>query len=138
MAYMLDPEVAGGWGAGTVADTSCHPPKVNKLTYEFEGWSGDDLLTTFPCFIVTQRLADLIENASLSGYILVPVDITKSEIFTELYSKTELPSFKWFQVHGIAGNHDFAINNDHQLVVSEAAFSVISRTSIKQCEITKC
>lgn len=42
--YSLEPEVAGSLGPGTVMDTAVHPPRVHKLHYESDGWSGDDIL----------------------------------------------------------------------------------------------
>lgn len=137
MPYILEPEIAGGWGEGTVADTSCHPPKVSKLTYEFEGWQGDDLLAAFPCFIVSRRLAGLIENATLIGYTLAPVAITKSELFMDLHPDRELPAFKWLQMDGSAGADDFFIDTRRRPVVSEAAFNIITQTNINHCEINK-
>lgn len=57
--YVLEPEVAGGWGGdGTVVDREFHPPIVSRLVYEFDGWLGDDLVTTFPpVYIVTTGCA---------------------------------------------------------------------------------
>lgn len=85
MYYKIEPEVAGGWGEGTEADTTCHPPKVNKLVYEFEGWFGDSIVTTFPCYLVIEELAESISHAKLSGYELANCEIAKSETFDELY-----------------------------------------------------
>jgi hypothetical protein len=138
MPYILKPEVAGGWGAGTIADTSCHPPFVSKLIYEFEGWSGDDLLTSFPCFIVTKQLADSIQSSSLNGYELAPVQVTKSGVFVELYPSRELPEFWWLKVNGVVGRNDFAINDHHRLVVSDTAFKLLSASNIAQCEVEPC
>lgn len=138
MPYILEPEVAGGWGVGTIADISCHPPVVTKLIYEFDGWSGDDLLTSFPCFIVTKPLADAIQSSSLNGYELAPVQVIKSDVFAELYPGRELPEFLWLKVNGAVGRNDFAINNHHRLVVSEAAFKLLSVSNITQCEVEPC
>jgi len=138
MPYILEPEVAGGWGKGTIADTSCHPPVVSKLTYQFDGWSGDDLLTTFPCFIVSSTLAKLLAASRLSGFELASVEATKSDLFSELYPERELPNFEWLKITGSIGTADFALNQSHRLVVSNAAFAVISQTNLSQCEVTPC
>ncbi|MDH5731157.1 MAG: hypothetical protein OEZ58_19405 [Gammaproteobacteria bacterium] len=138
MGYILEPEVAGGWGEGTVADTSTHPPIIKRMEYKFDGWSGDDLLTSFPCFIVSERLAKEIESSNLNGYEMAPVEITKSDGFEEFYPNTELPKFKWLQINGIINKNDFAINTELRLVVSEAAFKVLSMFNIKQCDVEEC
>ncbi len=138
MTYILEPEVAGGWGEGTVADTSSHPPIIKILEYKFDGWSGDDLLTSFPCFIVSDRLAREIASSNLNGYELAQVDITKSDEFEELYPNAKLPKFKWFQITGSVNKNDFAINEKLRLVVSNSAFEVLNRFNIKHCEVEEC
>ncbi len=54
---ILEPEVAGGWGANIIADTDCHPPRIEHLHYEFEGWLGDPIVESFPCFLILESLA---------------------------------------------------------------------------------
>ena len=68
MRFVIEPEVAGGFGRATVLDTRTHPPQVSRLEYEFDGWLGDDLLTTFPCYIVSRRLQDALEMTDLTGF----------------------------------------------------------------------
>ena len=62
--FILEPEIAGGWGERTVADTGIFPPTVTALHYRFDGWRGDELLESFPCFIVTDRFAVLAEHTA--------------------------------------------------------------------------
>lgn len=51
--YVVEPEVAGGFGINTVfTRTEGKPMVVHKLHYEFDGWLGDSLLETTPCYIV--------------------------------------------------------------------------------------
>jgi hypothetical protein len=50
------------------------PEVVTHLHYEFEGWLGDDLLTTFPEFIVTERLAAALEASKPTGLRLAGVE----------------------------------------------------------------
>lgn len=129
---VLEPEVAGGWGSETIADTSRHPPVVSRLHYEFEGWLGDDLLESFPCFIVTERLAVALERAGLTGFVLDDVTTTRSPEFEELYPDTQLPSFRWLRVTAHAGTADFGIGPDYRLVVSTGALTILERFELKQ------
>lgn len=138
MSYIMEPEVAGGWGDDTLVDTSVHPPIVTALVYAFDGWSGDDLLTTFPCFIVTDRLAALIEATKLSGYSFAPVKCVKTETFDDLYPGRSLPAFRWLKVTGTVNCDDFAIDDEHRLVVSDAAYAVIAQGNIAHCEVIEC
>ncbi len=77
--FELEPEVVGGWGDSTDADVSVHPPRVKKLHYRFDGWLGDVLLESFPCFIITVAAAAALEEVKLTGYRLAPVKISKAE-----------------------------------------------------------
>jgi hypothetical protein len=133
--YRLEPEVAGGLGERTRLDTSTHPPRVHHLHYEFEGWLGDALLATFPCFIVTARLGHNLLAASLSGFHLAPLEVSRSALFDELYPKRVLPAFEWLQVTGLAGQDDCGLTTDATLVVSQAAKAVIEAHGLSHCVI---
>jgi hypothetical protein len=120
--YKLDPEVAGGWGPNT--EFTRAPGKalvVDKLHYQFDGWLGDELLESSPCFIVTQRLADVLKSRQLSGYELKAVQISASDQFREIYPDRQLPKFAWLSLTGKAGADDMGIDVDGRLVVSERA-----------------
>lgn len=94
--YILMPEVAAmGLGKNTIMDRTVHPPIVSYLHYDFDVWLGDDLLEAFPCFIVTEGLAETIRNANLSGVEFHQVEISTSEQFKEMYGAREIPPFVW-------------------------------------------
>lgn len=134
--FYLEPEVAGGLGEHTVMDTSVHPPLVSRLHYEFEGWLGDDLLESFPCYIVTARLREGLESAGTSGCTFDDVEVSKSDTFEELYPGRELPTFYWLRVEGGAGADDFGIAADHRLVASERILDLIKANyRLNQCDI---
>ena len=124
--FFIEPEVAGGLGEHTVMNQSTHPPKVSRLHYEFDGWSGDQLLTSFPCYIVTKELADKISHIGLTGFELGPVEVTTSTLFREIYPHRRLPPFSRLIITGRAGKDDFGIAaNDWRLVVSKRALAII-------------
>lgn len=135
MFYYIQPEVAGGLGDSTIIDATFHPPKVSQLEYKFEGWLGDDLLESFPCFIVTKKLADFLIEEKLSGFKLMPVTISRSEIFIDLYPNIHLPKFQWLQISGLAEINDFGLSEDHILVVSETALQALRKNKINHAEI---
>src|SRR4051812_22164191 len=105
--FVLEPEVAGGWGRNTVADTRTHPPAVNHLHYEFYGWLGDALLESFPCFLVSEPLGEGLENVGLSGFRLAGVEVTNADQFHADGGSQALPTFRWLQVVGQPGRDDF-------------------------------
>lgn len=126
--YAVEPEVAGGWGESTVFTTV--PGKgvvVQRLHYKFDGWLGDELLESSPCFIVSQRMADEIERAGLTGVQFDLVEVTVSEQFKQLYPDRGLPKFLWLKVEGSPGRDDFGITSGLKLVVSERALDVLKR-----------
>jgi hypothetical protein len=134
--FSLEPEVAGGWGDRTVADTSVHPPVVSQLHYEFQGWLGDELVESFPCYLVTEALGVAISQAGLSGFSLASVETTCSSEFAELQPSTKLPPFQWLKIMGAAGQSDFGLSSDHMLVVSERTLRVITH-GISNCAISE-
>lgn len=135
MFFYIEPEVSGELGENTVINTSVHPPEVSKLHYNFNGWLGDELLESFPCFIVADSLAEYVKSINLTGYLLGDVEITKSLEFEDLYPDKKLPKFFWFKVNGMAGVDDFGISDDLRLTVSELALNTLNEGVIIQADI---
>jgi len=131
MYRYLEPEVAGGMGDDTILDNSVHPPIVKFLHYRFSGWMGDDILETFPCFIISERLKNAIENNKLKGIFFDFVKITKSEDFEKISIKVELPIFYWAKINGSFGIDDFVITQDYRLLVSDRAYRIINSSNIE-------
>lgn len=135
MYRIIEPEVAGGFGKGTKLDNSVHPPVVENLDYEFDGWLGDDILESFPCFIMSERLKHEIEKQSLRGIKFQNVTISKSETFEELYPSKELPKFYWAIIDGKFGADDFVIGNDFRLIISDKAFELLKQFNIDNASL---
>ena len=138
MYYELAPEVAGGLGSETVFDRSQSPPIVRTLHYELDGWPDDDLITSHPCFIVTERMKKMIEEARASGCGFAPVKVTTSEEFKDfeyLHQGQQLPKFSWLLVHGAAQRDDFGISATGSLIVSQRILQVLKRGRLENCDI---
>ena len=133
--FYIEPEVSGSLGDKTIMDTSHHPPKIIKLNYEFEGWLGDDLLESFPCFIITEELKKTFDNSNLSGYELDDVLITKTYEFNELTPNKNLPLFFWLKIKGHLKKDDFFLAKDHRLVVSKYALECLKSNNIKMASV---
>ncbi|TPM45393.1 hypothetical protein FJ951_16200 [Mesorhizobium sp. B2-2-3] len=133
--YEVKPDVAGGLGENTVMDPSVHPPAVSKLHYQVEGWFGDALVTTFPCFLVTEEAKRGLLDIGISGATFAPAEVTKSENFLELQPDVELPPFVWLKVDGRAGHDDFGVNQKLNLVISERAFDVLDELGLPSASI---
>jgi hypothetical protein len=131
--YLINPEVAGQLGEGTIIDYSIRPFKVNQLEYQFQGWLGDDLLECHPCFICTHYLRMKLEATVLTGYIFDVCKISKSDTFNELYPGKDLPVFYWLKVIGKAGD-DFILSSNGSMMVTEDALKVLKSANINHCD----
>ena len=121
-------------------------PTVEFLEYEFEGWLGDSLVTSFPCFMVTTALSEDLQEAGLSGFELARVLISQSEVFKELQPTTELPAFQRLMVLGKVeaseegtisewSGHDVSLDDRADLYVTHKALSVFRQHPLEHCEI---
>ncbi len=128
MFYELEPEVTGGFGKNAILDSATHPPEVKFLHIELDGWLGDHLLECFPCFIVTELLANSLAQLGAVGYSLGSVEVTLSEQFRELYPGRNVPKFLWLKVNGCAGKDDFGISDENCLIVSECVFDELKKS----------
>ena len=136
--YVLEPEVAGDFGPATILDPSRRPPDVRVLDYEFTVWLGDDLLTTHPCFIVTDRLRDALSNSGYTGFDFDEVITSVSEDFRNVCPNTELPHFSWWKICGAPGVDDVGLTiKDQRLVVSERLIALLRQFRIEHCLIRK-
>ena len=136
--FVLEPEVAGELGEGSVLDHSTRPVTVVKLEYHFMGWLGDDLLTTHPCFIVTHRLMEALQAFAGTGYSFDYLKVSKDEQFDEMHPGISLPQFAWMKTPGIAGADDVGLRpNGGSLVVSHRLLSLLRQFKIDNCLVRK-
>jgi hypothetical protein len=136
MKYVcLCPEVAGGMGKHTIIDRIKQPGTVQKLHYEFQGWDGDYLLKTSPCFVVAEPLANRIREARLTGCSFDVVEVSKSAEFRAFTKAPVLPRFLWLKVDGQPGMDDLGLGESSRLIVSERALAVIKEYPLNNCDI---
>ncbi|GEN73833.1 hypothetical protein [Chryseobacterium lathyri] len=135
MYKLIEPEVAGGLGDKTEMDNSFFPPLIKTLNYEFDGWLGDDILESFPCYIMTEVLRKGVEAEGLTGIYFSEVLISKSETFLELYSNRDLPNFFWAKISGEPYKDDFFITEQNTLAISEKAYFLLKKYSINHADI---
>jgi hypothetical protein len=128
--YVVEPEVAGGFGEHTEIDRSSGRMDVKKLHYQLDGWLGDELLESTPCFIVSEQLAQAIERGQLTGVGFDDVEVTISNQFRDLYPNRKLPKFIWLKVNGKPGQDDFGIAAGLRLIVSGRALDLLKQVGI--------
>lgn len=132
--YAIEPEVAGELGEGTVMDTSVHPPRVSAVEYVITDWLGDDIVESFPCYLVTPKLAADLEASGLTGFRLDTARVTLSEDAAD-FGITEVPEFRWLVIGGRAGEDDFGVRANGQAVISESALQRLQAHSLDNCDI---
>lgn len=98
--YLLDPEVAGGWGPKTIR---AKPPdggaahtavdEVVYLQYQFDGWMRDEIIQFISTFAVTLALADAIRASALSCARFEAMETCVSDQWQQHMQKTILPQF---------------------------------------------
>jgi hypothetical protein len=128
---MVEPEVAGQLGEDTELDASVHPPIVSKLHYEFDGWLGDVLVTSFPCYLVAEEARRSLLANRFTGLRFSNAEITTSEIFEQLQPDVDLPPFVWLRPNGQPGVDDFGLTARADLVVSDRALRVLEGLGIQ-------
>lgn len=136
--YLLRPEVAGGLGPQSKVDTSVHPPVVTRLHFVVESWLGDDLVETFPCFLVTERLADALRESGFSGFRMGQAETSFEGGPPRSGLSPGKEGFLWLKVHGVASRSDIGITPDAQLVVSERVLQLLRRYTLSHCEVAPC
>jgi hypothetical protein len=133
--YYIEPEVSGGIGKGTILDTKVHPPLVSELTYEFDTFPLDAILSGFPAYIVTERLKESLLRNGATGIDFAQMNIATSANFDTLklqyHADKDVPLFAWLKVDGKAGIDDFGIARDNRLVVSERVLRLFEEQGIE-------
>ncbi|MGH7868849.1 MAG: hypothetical protein ACREP9_14760 [Candidatus Dormibacteraceae bacterium] len=132
--FIVEPEVAGELGPGTVFDRTSLTVKVIRLEYQFFGWLGDSIVESTPCFIVTETLATAIVAAGLTGAEFDEVKVSVSPEGEELIEQP-LPRWKWLQLTGRACQNDLGLSDDSRLVVSERALVVLRQHEFTDAEV---
>lgn len=151
--YMIEPEVPGQIGEDTVYknyDNIIKKGELPIITYMhlvLDGWLGDDILEVTPCFIVTERLKELISSKELTGCEFQEIKLSVSDEFKELYPNRELPKFYRMLPKGIISilgetysnwnGMDFSLSEKSYLVLSEKAKDILSSLNIINSDITE-
>lgn len=134
--YSVSPEVAGSIGPKTVMDRASTPLIVSKLHYIFEGWLGGEIVESFPCYLVSARLAEEIRRSELTGAVLCEVEVEIDMQFEMFQSEVveALPEWVWLKPTGQARTDDFWIEENEQLAISGRAYELLQKFYVKSAE----
>lgn len=148
--FTIEPEVAGEIGENTVYGNYIRGkehPVISHLHFVFDGWLGDDILETTPCFLVSERLKITIENSGLTGYEFQDVGISTSDEWDEMYPDREVPHFCRLIPLGTVNvegekysdwnNMDFCLTPKSYLVISENAKKLLEEFQTENADFTE-
>lgn len=134
--YELEPDVPGSFGDATVIDWAATPPAITRLDFIFDGWFGDDLVTSDPVFLVTARLRAALEAAQVTGVQFDHVDVSTSEEFDEFFPGVAMPVWEWMRVTGFPGRDDGWSGPGRTLTVSQRFMDVLAGFDLTTCTVT--
>jgi len=138
--WLIEPEVPGDWNPHhSTVDRSVWPPHILTLQFDFDVFPRSDLITSFPCFLVTARLQQALEKEAFVGIDFDFAYLSKSYKYRELEATGvlphELPHFSWLKVDGVAGKDDFGLTHNASLVVSTKALELLRKFNLTDCDI---
>ena len=134
--HRIEPEVAGGIGPGIDYDSTREPRLQGDLHYEFQGWLGDEIVTTSGFWIVTDTLAETLEASDLTGFELARVVVTVDDEYERMDHEHELPSWRRLVPTGTAGVEDFRLEGRTNLVVSDRALDLLRSGRLEHAELS--
>lgn len=135
--YELQPDPVGEHGENLALDESVHPPRVTHLHIEIDNWVGDDLAESYPCYVVTEGLAQALNNAGIGAYQLREAEVTMADEGRELIDELGLsePKFQWLDVSGTACEDDIGTTAGARLVVSDRALELLRQFRLDRCDV---
>jgi len=63
------------------------------------------------------------------------VEVTRSDLFTDLHGEKVLPHFWWMVIQGEPEADDFGMASDLRLVASDRALSILRQAGLMHAEI---
>ena len=155
--FQLDVPVDGGLGPGTELASDATQegwPNLLALEYMFETWSGCHIVTTYPCFIISEHLLKLVISSELSGWTVADLSVRFSPQFIETSWGTTLPKFYWFKPTGRMRSlartinidesecssvsnkaTDFALGPKAELLVTQKAVDSLDLNLLRGCSV---
>ena len=110
---------------------------VHVLEYVLDLPDADDLIQSFPVFLVSEDLGAQIKLARLTGCVLAPARISRSADYREVYGNAPHRSYLWLKVDGTSQQTDIWLDSKFRLCASGRAFKVLEQANLSGCQVTK-
>jgi hypothetical protein len=132
MPYALEPHVAGELGPATrFVDRSVHPPVVADVDYVLDYPDTDDLIESFPVFLVSEPLAARLSEHPGLGF--EPAIVLRSDGYAELHG--DAPHKPYVRLL-IGDGPDAWIDDELRLCVSDRLMTLLREFDLRRCDVT--
>lgn len=136
--FRVEPKVSGELGPDAVLNTSTWPPVVEYFQFAFDAWRGEDIVETFPTFLVTDRLRRALQSASITGLVFGHVDACKGEQFDILMRGADVDLGQWHRMDVVGRpDADDAWLVANHLTVNERLMALLSSFDLNGSIITE-
>lgn len=135
MPYRLEPQVAGELGEATEFDPSPHPPIVTAVEYVLDAPDADDLIESFPVFLVSATLAERLGRAGLTGFALEDATVRPSTEYLAIHGDAPHSKYRWMRLHRYDSTADAWLDGSQRLCVSDRTMEVLRSYRLVRCEI---
>lgn len=136
MAYVLEPLVAGELGEGTDLDATKHPPVVRQVDYVLDLPTDEDLIQSFPVYLVSEELAAALATANLAGFQLDDAHVRPSDQYEVFGGGPPPKRYRWLRLDPSPAP-DCWLDEHYRLCVSERMYAVVWSHRIDRCNVTK-
>ncbi len=136
MPYALEPLVGGVLGEGTLIDPSVHPPRVEAVEYVLDAPTEDDLLESFPVYLVSDALGATLAEAGLSGFTLEPARVIPSREYTAVYGDAPHKTYQWLRPQP-SPDPDCWVDDALRLCVSDRMMRIFGQGVLDGCDIVE-
>src|SRR5215211_250252 len=136
MAYVLEPLVAGELGDETDLDTRTHPPLVHSVEFVLDLPTDEDLIESFPVFLVSEELASALTAAGFRGFQLSDAQVRPSHEYLANHGEVPHKRYRWLRLMPSRPS-DCWLDAQYRLCVSDQMYFVIARHRIDGCDVTQ-
>ncbi|MDA0167586.1 hypothetical protein OJ998_00690 [Solirubrobacter taibaiensis] len=135
MPYVLQPLVGGELGQDVEFDHATHPPVIDRVQYVLDYPTSEDLMESFPAFIVSEALAERFVAAGLRGFTLAEAEVLPGDNYLALYGDVPHKTYRWLQIAPRMPDADVWLGDDLQLCVSDRAMAVLETADLAGCDV---
>ncbi len=133
--FVVQPLVGGELGLDVEYDRSTHPPGINRVQYVLDYPTTEDLLESFPAYIVSEALAERMTAARLPGFALDDAEVRPGDNYVALYGNVPHKRYRWLRIEPHTPDTDVWLGDELQLCVSDRMMAVLEEAELSAAEI---